>query len=858
MEQHSALSLFTEFLRSPDPQVRRNALTALGSINSEGSFSEVVRTALTDDDSRVRRRAEDELVALGASPPAALVSVLWDQLKPGNLPGQAYALLGRLRGRGMAIRLPRLSPIKRLKFAWALRRRATEEQIPTMRKASFFGGLAGVVSLLLCLNLTMGVNLAAPGTAGISIAGLLLPLAFVLVTYRWWRPVQDQPDRVAGAFIDICFLCVCGALNGLIILCLFLVTGEKHGTLTSISVVVAAGALSFSATRAGALIAHGCARGILTNRIARTASGAAAGILILTTISAGVGMAQDEATAVVWIVLLPVLLGLACALSTVDGSGSAETAAVPVLGRVPAIIAALLLVAGVLVPAAFSLIPKKFRTPEVDVSSAVQTIPLNAFPAAVNFTVKESRVVKVSLHGDYKIGLWRGSAPTGDARNQFRGGALDQDEDNPVIDEWFSPGRYHVLVVGSKADAKNLVLSAPLPFFVDGLFQRAISTLTVSPSLVGPLSVAIGRDLTTSADAHSKPENDKADALRSVGDSLLGSSKYRAIIAYSRAILLDPRNEGAYRGRAHAYNWLEDYQSAVSDETQVIALNPIGSSSDASSRQQLAYRERGDVYIRLTEYQRALQDLNKAVELGPKDSEAYRLLGVAYDYIYKSQEAFQNDKRAIELDSSNASAYRDLADMYDSLRNFRQALVNAQKALEIGQVDAVKYDIRGTAYGGLGDNRHAVEDLTKAIEMSPDYRAAYFDRASARKALGQGKMALADLSRGLSFAPRSAGDYNDRGYFYNVFGKYSEALTELNKALQLKPDYPWAYKNRAKSLTGLGRYKDAIADLDRAIQLMPSLSEAYQFRGDAKTKLGDSTGASLDWAKAKQLANLSY
>src|ERR1039458_8744624 len=122
MEQHSAVSLISEFLGSADPQVRRNALTALASIRGQDSLREVVRAAVSDADDRVRDRAQEEILALGSPPPPALTDALHEELQSGRNRLAAYALVGRLRSRGMRIGLPPMSLAARARLALALRR----------------------------------------------------------------------------------------------------------------------------------------------------------------------------------------------------------------------------------------------------------------------------------------------------------------------------------------------------------------------------------------------------------------------------------------------------------------------------------------------------------------------------------------------------------------------------------------------------------------------------------------------------------------------------------------------------------------------------------------------------------------
>src|ERR1700681_3657975 len=121
----NALDLVEEFVRSDEPQLRKNALTALAVINNEESIRLIVMTALDDVDADVRKRAQDEMFrihgtgSLDDSPASdnkmyyrlQLSSRLSRALSEGNENTQqrAYALLGVLRSKGAFMPKPQIS-----------------------------------------------------------------------------------------------------------------------------------------------------------------------------------------------------------------------------------------------------------------------------------------------------------------------------------------------------------------------------------------------------------------------------------------------------------------------------------------------------------------------------------------------------------------------------------------------------------------------------------------------------------------------------------------------------------------------------------------------------------------------------
>jgi tetratricopeptide (TPR) repeat protein len=80
---------------------------------------------------------------------------------------------------------------------------------------------------------------------------------------------------------------------------------------------------------------------------------------------------------------------------------------------------------------------------------------------------------------------------------------------------------------------------------------------------------------------------------------------------------LDPKFAEAFNNRGLCYNKLKNYDRAVADFNQSIALNPKTAST---------FNNRGIVYYELKEYASAIADLNQAITLDPKFVSAHQNL----------------------------------------------------------------------------------------------------------------------------------------------------------------------------------------------------------------------------------------
>src|SRR4030095_6863360 len=84
----------------------------------------------------------------------------------------------------------------------------------------------------------------------------------------------------------------------------------------------------------------------------------------------------------------------------------------------------------------------------------------------------------------------------------------------------------------------------------------------------------------------------------------------QAIVEFTKAIEIDPKDIPAIENRAYMYLDLQKNAEAVADFTQVIELAP---------GQTTSYLGRGQAETNLKQFEPALTDLSKAIELKPDD-----------------------------------------------------------------------------------------------------------------------------------------------------------------------------------------------------------------------------------------------
>lgn len=88
-----------------------------------------------------------------------------------------------------------------------------------------------------------------------------------------------------------------------------------------------------------------------------------------------------------------------------------------------------------------------------------------------------------------------------------------------------------------------------------------------------------------------------------------------------KSIEMDPRNPRNFRGRAHVYCMLNEFERALADWSKAIELDP----DDAGT-----YANRALTFGKMGDFQATIVDCSKAIELNPSYARAYKLRAIAY------------------------------------------------------------------------------------------------------------------------------------------------------------------------------------------------------------------------------------
>jgi hypothetical protein len=155
---HNAFYIVDEFLRSDNPQERKNALTALALMtDDEHCLDKLVEVTLADPDEGTYKRGVEEIESLAPRELGVAVVELEEQLADESKGQRAYAALGHLKSLGKLplggsynFLLP-ISLLTRLKLAWAMNSFLYPTRTTAFRLRVWRPSLVGAVIAVLAL-----------------------------------------------------------------------------------------------------------------------------------------------------------------------------------------------------------------------------------------------------------------------------------------------------------------------------------------------------------------------------------------------------------------------------------------------------------------------------------------------------------------------------------------------------------------------------------------------------------------------------------------------------------------------------------------------------------------------------------
>jgi TolB-like protein/Tfp pilus assembly protein PilF len=238
----------------------------------------------------------------------------------------------------------------------------------------------------------------------------------------------------------------------------------------------------------------------------------------------------------------------------------------------------------------------------------------------------------------------------------------------------------------------------------------------------------------------------RAYAFLGSADSISqGEARASALAAASRAIALDeslPEAHSELGDIKFYYDW--DWTGAEASFTRAIDLNP--SLMRARTQRARLMSARGRV-------QEAVEEGRRAEAADPLSAEAAQTVGILMFYARDYDGALKQLARALELDPNYARTHIVLSRVHEARRDWKAALSSAQRALTLaGGAEPVWQTQLARLRALSGDRAGAQRDLTQFLELNRTGKAHYSPAhlAYIYAALGNDEDALRLLERAVT------------------------------------------------------------------------------------------------------------
>jgi len=237
---------------------------------------------------------------------------------------------------------------------------------------------------------------------------------------------------------------------------------------------------------------------------------------------------------------------------------------------------------------------------------------------------------------------------------------------------------------------------------------------------------------------------------------------------------------------------VDEYNPIVQTVVDTFALTEIEEPVTAED-----YTDRGLAYYDMGDYDRAIADFTEAIALDPDYARAYHLRGFAYFDQEKYDQAIADYTQVLVLQPDYAQAYYERALNYYTMGNYEQAIDGYTEAIDINPDYALAYNNRGLTYYDMGDYEQAIVNFTQAIALDPDFASKpYTGRGLAYHAQENYERAIVDYTQAIALDPNFAAAYSSRGLTYQTQENYEQAIVDYTQALDRDPYIVEAYLNR--------------------------------------------------------------
>jgi tetratricopeptide (TPR) repeat protein/predicted aspartyl protease len=255
--------------------------------------------------------------------------------------------------------------------------------------------------------------------------------------------------------------------------------------------------------------------------------------------------------------------------------------------------------------------------------------------------------------------------------------------------------------------------------------------------------------------------------------------------------------------------------------------SPSGAAGSAPTPTTAAeFSRRAAASVARHEYEPAIADYTQAIALAPTDAQSFYDRGVARIMNHQPVVAMGDLDEALKLKPDNTAALMLRGELRLQSKDEAGAQADFAAALKLDPSVSLRV---GGAYARAGHYQTAILDFDSWISTHPrneDLAGALSERCRARVMLGaELDKALADCDDALRYRPGAAGDLAQRGLAKLRLGQLDAAISDFDAAIHLQPKEPWALYGRGVAELREGDKDKGAADLAAAAAADPHLAD---------------------------------
>lgn len=310
-------------------------------------------------------------------------------------------------------------------------------------------------------------------------------------------------------------------------------------------------------------------------------------------------------------------------------------------------------------------------------------------------------------------------------------------------------------------------------------------------------------------------EPDQPDIQYYLGEAyLLSDEPENALIAFEKAITLNPNFAPAYLGRAKALAAIDPKFDLESDLSQAVALDP---NFAAAQLDLVAF------YLSRENYQQALDLLNMIENVSPDSPLLYAYRSQVLMESGEYDEALEAAENAYGLDQTILGVYKTLGELYYLAGDHSQSIHYLEIYLRYVKDDPTTWATYGQALFNEGDQvDQAMKAFDLALTLDENSFIALLNRGFAYLALGEGQSAVNDLFLARNFDRESFNASLGLARALALSERYEDAISQFSNSeglsetlLQQGEVYYW----RAKTAIEMNDFRSATQDFTALMEL---------------------------------------